>query len=480
MHADSRFKTLKDMVEASKADPGSVTLAGAGAGSSPHLGALAFQKAAGIKVTWVPMQGSANMRTAVLGQHVDGGVTTVSVSVPMQTEGQARVLGLMAEERWDEAPDVQTFAEQGYPAEWSASRGVAGPAGLPEDVKAKLVEAVKKTYEDPEFQALAKRDKQIIRYLGPDDFEKYARNQYNMLDEMRRVALLIFMDTLLGVDFRDDLPRLWRPILRLLKYISPGTWLIWRHAPRPGYRDAIRAVDDYLYGVIAHRRENPSGGQDLLSLLIASGWMDDDLIRDQLLTMLIAGHDTGTALLAWSLYLLGKHPQAMARARREVDQVLGASPPDFAALQQLDYLNRVVKESLRLYPPIHVGTRRAREELSLDGYRLPDRNRILYSIYLTHRDPQHWACPDDFDPDRFVVTRGARTHDPYAYVPFGGGPRNCIGAVFGQVEAQTVLARLLQTTNLVLVSDRVRPYMGATLEPHPGVFMTASPRSNRS
>lgn len=184
VHADSRFKTLKDMVEASKADPGSVTLAGAGAGSSPHLGALAFQKAAGIKVTWVPMQGSANMRTAVLGQHVDGGVTTVSVSVPMQTEGQARVLGLMAEERWDEAPDVQTFAEQGYPAEWSASRGVAGPAGLPEDVKAKLVEAVKKTYEDPEFQALAKRDKQIIRYLGPADFEKYARNQYNMLDEM--------------------------------------------------------------------------------------------------------------------------------------------------------------------------------------------------------------------------------------------------------------------------------------------------------
>lgn len=184
VNAESRFKSLKDLVEASKADPGSVTLAGAGAGSSPHLGALAFQEAADIELTWVPMQGSANMRTAVLGKHVDGGVTTVSVSVPMQTEGQARVLGLMAEDRWDEAPDVPTFTEQGYAVEWSASRGVAGPAGLPDDVKAKLVEAVKKTFEDPEFKRLAKRDKQIIRYLGPAEFERYAQKQYDMLDSM--------------------------------------------------------------------------------------------------------------------------------------------------------------------------------------------------------------------------------------------------------------------------------------------------------
>jgi cytochrome P450 len=297
-----------------------------------------------------------------------------------------------------------------------------------------------------------------------------------MLDEMRRVALLIFMDTLLGVDFRQDLPRLWRPILRLLKYISPGPWLVWRHAPRPGYDRAIRAVDDYLYHIIADRRQQPGGGQDLLSLLVATDWMDDDLIRDQLLTMLIAGHDTGTALMAWTLYLLGRNPRAMARARSEVDTVLGNRAPDSDSLRQLDYLSRVVKESLRLYPPIHVGTRRAQEELALEGYRLPRDNRILYSIYLTHRDPKRWHNPDEFDPDRFVVERGERTHEPYAYVPFGGGPRNCIGAVFGQVEAQAVIARLLQTRNLLLVSDDVRPYMGATLEPHPGVMMTVSRR----
>lgn len=184
VHADSPFKSLKDVVEASKADPGSVTIAGAGAGSSPHLGAVLFQRVAGIQLTWVPMQGSANMRTAVLGQHVNGGVTSVSVSVPMQTEGQARVLGLMSADRWDEAPNTPTFAEQGFPVEWGASRGVAGPAGLPADVKAKLVDAVRKTFDDPEFKAFAKRDKQIIRYLGPDAFKVYAQNQYKMLDEM--------------------------------------------------------------------------------------------------------------------------------------------------------------------------------------------------------------------------------------------------------------------------------------------------------
>ncbi len=182
VHAESPFKSLKDMVDAAKADPGSITLAGAGSGSSPHLGALLFQKASDAPITWVPMQGSANMQTAVLGKHVTGGVTTVSVSVKMQSEGQARVLGLMAGERWEEAPDTPTFNEQGFPVEWSASRGLAGPAGLPDDVKAKLVDAVKKTFDDPEFKALAKRDKQIIRYLGPDAFRTYAENQYKMLE----------------------------------------------------------------------------------------------------------------------------------------------------------------------------------------------------------------------------------------------------------------------------------------------------------
>lgn len=303
-----------------------------------------------------------------------------------------------------------------------------------------------------------------------------APGPYNMLDEMRRIALLILMDTLFGVDFSPDLQRLWSPILRILQYISPGPWLIWRHFPRPGYAHAIQEIDNYLLDLVAQRRRRP-GGNDLLSQLVATEWMSDGLIRDQLLTMLIAGHDTGTALMAWTLYLLGQHPWAMAQAREEVDRVLGGRAPNGESIEQLDFLDRVIKESLRLYPPIHVGTRRAQEELAFDGFCLPRGNRILYSIYLSHRDAQQWDEPERFNPDRFIARRGQRTVTPYAYVPFGGGPRNCIGAVYGQVEAKVVLARLLQTMELTLADNHVRPYMGATLEPHPGVLMRVRRRS---
>ncbi|MEX2642764.1 MAG: tripartite tricarboxylate transporter substrate binding protein [Acetobacterales bacterium] len=184
VNANSRFKTLKDLIDASKADPGSVTIAGAGTGSAPHIGALAFEKAAGIKLTWVPMQGAANMRTGVLGGHVDGGLTSVSVSVPLHTEGQARTLGLMGAERWSEAPNIPTMAEQGAAVEWSASRGFGAPKGTPEDILVKLEDAVRKTYNDPEFQRLAKRDKMILRHLDRAGFKKFAESQYNLLDSM--------------------------------------------------------------------------------------------------------------------------------------------------------------------------------------------------------------------------------------------------------------------------------------------------------
>jgi len=303
-----------------------------------------------------------------------------------------------------------------------------------------------------------------------------APGPYDMLDEMRRAALLILMETLFGVDFTADLPRLWSSLLRVLQYISPGVWLLWRGAPRPGYGAAIRQVDDFLYRIIAERRRNPRSTDDLLDLLVRAPWMTDALIRDQLLTMLIAGHDTSTALLAWTLYLLGVHPEAMERARAEVDAVLGGADPTYEGVEALDYLDRVVKESLRLYPPIHVGTRRAISDLACEGYRLPAGERVLYSIYLTHRDPQQWEDAGVFRPDRFIPQRGRRTHRPYAYVPFGGGPRNCIGAIYGQVEAKVVLARLLQTVRLTLVEEPVHAHMGATLEPRPGVLMRVERR----
>ena len=295
------------------------------------------------------------------------------------------------------------------------------------------------------------------------------RSTVDMLVEMRRVALLILMGTLFGTEFAPEMDRLWKPILRSIKYISPGLWIIWPNIPRPGYRRPLRQLDEYLYSLIRERRERGAGRGDLLDVLIGGG-LSDDLIRDQMLTMLIAGHDTSTALLSWALYLLGSHSEILARARDEVDEVLGERAPAMEDVNRLHYLDQIIKEALRLYPPIHVGNRMTRKELQVEGYTVPANMRVMYSIYLTHRDKKHWPDPLRFDPDRFDRSR-RHGRPALSYVPFGGGPRNCIGATFAQVESKIVLARILQRFDLQLLDQTIRPYMGATLEPRPGVKM---------
>jgi cytochrome P450 len=296
----------------------------------------------------------------------------------------------------------------------------------------------------------------------------------DMLVEMRKVALLILTGTLFQEDFTPHLTSLWQSILRSIQYISPGPWLVWPEIPRPGYRRAIRKLDDYLYRLIAERRAHVGDSSDLLGALINSG-MKDDLIRDQLLTMLIAGHDTSTALLAWALYLLAMHGDLQAQARAEVEQVLGAGEPTTEGIGQLVYLDQVIKETLRLYPPIHLGSRIAATDLTFQDYSFPTGTRILYSIYLSHRHEGYWPNPARFDPDRFAPEE-VRRRPAYLYLPFGGGQRNCIGMAFAQVEAKVILARLLQKYELRYAGNHLRPRMGATLEPHPGVRITVRRR----
>lgn len=294
--------------------------------------------------------------------------------------------------------------------------------------------------------------------------------QRDMLVEMRRVALLILMGTMFKVDFLNDMARLWRPILRSIDFISPGGWIVWPGMPRFGYKRPLQELDDYLYHIIRARRQDVGEADDLLGALVSTPGMDDDLIRDQLLTMLIAGHDTSTALLAWALYLLGRHPQIMTRAQVEVDAVFGKNPPQEANLSELRLLDWVIKEALRLYPPIHVGNRLAATDLQVQGYDIAAGQRIMYSIYLSHRHPEHWHQAPCFQPQRFD-RRETRKRPPLTYVPFGGGPRNCIGAGFALIEARVVLARILQRFELKLAPAKVHPHMGATLEPRPGVMM---------
>jgi cytochrome P450 len=298
------------------------------------------------------------------------------------------------------------------------------------------------------------------------------RQPLDMLVEMRRIALLILVDALFDADLTPDVDRLWQPILRAIRFISPGIWLLWRGAPQIGLRPALRELDAYLYSLIAAQREGLRSAKGLIPSLLRAG-LSDDLVRDQLLTLLIAGHDTSTAHLAWTLYLLAAHPASQQLAQAEVDAVCGGCPPSSAALGQLTYLEQVIDESLRLYPPIHVSNRSVAEDLEFGGCRVPAGERLMFSIYLTHRDGRCWPDPDRYDPARFAPSV---RREPYAFVPFGGGPRNCIGAAFAQAEAKAVLARLLQRYRFTLLEPKVRLHMGATLEPGPGVLVRVEAR----
>lgn len=322
----------------------------------------------------------------------------------------------------------------------------------------------------------------------------------DMLVEGRKIALLIIIQALFSRDAWDDLPRIWTPILKAIDYISPGAWILWRGIPRPGYKKHLKALDDYLYEIIAERRKSildarystlESSNNDLLQHLIDAG-LPDDIIRDQMLTMLIAGHDTSTALLAWVFALLSQHPETQAELQRQ----LAETPPE----KTPSLLDQVIKETLRLYPPIHIGNRIAAEDVTFgEGQTIPAGARMFYSIYLTHRDPAIWENPDKFCPERFA--HGRQT-PPMAYIPFGGGPRACIGAAFGQMEARIILRYLLETFGFFPVSSesplrkstspaseaaspfhrlsRPLPHMGATLEPRPGVFMRITRRNPES
>ncbi len=292
----------------------------------------------------------------------------------------------------------------------------------------------------------------------------------DMLVESRKIALLVIMQALFSKDVWDDLPRLWTPILKVIQFISPGAWILWRRMPRVGFKRHLKALDDYLYQIISDRRRwsidhgrcsTIRGPNDLLQHLIDAG-LSDDVIRDQMLTMLIAGHDTSTALLAWTFALLGQHPEVHARLVKEVN-LLDKSP----------LLDQIIKESLRLYPPIHIGNRRVVEEMKFSEGKIPAGERMFYSIYLTHRDPEIWEHADDFCPERFA--HGRKT-PPFSYVPFGGGPRACVGAAFGQAEARVILTRLLQTHTFEFTNHTIRAHMGATLEPRPGVRMKVTKR----
>jgi cytochrome P450 len=260
-----------------------------------------------------------------------------------------------------------------------------------------------------------------------------------------------------------------------------------RYLPTAGmisFRRAVRELDGAVYRIIAARRKDERDSGDLLSMLMQArdedgGRMNDKQLRDEVMTFLLAGHETTALTLSWTWHLLAQHAAVEDQLQAELERVLGGRAPEFSDLQALAFTERVIKESMRLYPPAWSLARTVVSGFELRGYQIPAGANVVMSQWIMHRDPRYFADPEKFHPDRWLPER-AQKLPRFAYFPFGGGPRQCIGNSFAMMEATILLATIAQRFRLRATSDEeIVPIPSFTLRPRNGIDMTAHPVPSR-
>jgi cytochrome P450 len=242
---------------------------------------------------------------------------------------------------------------------------------------------------------------------------------------------------------------------------------------RAEYATALRFLDGLVGMIVAGRRASGEQSDDLLGRLLEADF-DARELRDQVLTMLMAGHETTAKALSWSTYLLDRHPDLAERLDADLDRAIGAERlPTVADLDRVPLLQRVVREALRLYPPVWLISRKATIDDVVDGYAIPAGALVCISPYLLHRHPEHWRDPDTFDPDRWLDGEPGA----FAYLPFSDGPRQCIGERLALLEAALVLATIRLRAHVTLVPGHpVEPEALVTLRPRHGLLATIAAR----
>jgi cytochrome P450 len=306
-------------------------------------------------------------------------------------------------------------------------------------------------------------------------------------EEMMRLTRTVVLRTLLGADlgaYADTVDDAWKI---LNEYIGESFWSLgltdWLPTTRRRRVHAARAVlQGAVDHVISQRRRRPADSDDLLSMLMARDEetgeaMTDEQLRVEVTTFLLAGQETTSLALTWTWYLLSQHRDAQHRLERELDRVLNGRPPEYADLVNLPYTRMVVDEALRLYPPAWGFSRQALADDQLGGFTLP-RGWLAFVIpYVLHRLPAFWQNPDAFEPERFLPERSA-ARPKYVYIPFGAGPRQCIGSQFALIEAHLTVATLAQRYRLRLVPrHRIEPWPLITLRPRFGMPMIIERRA---
>lgn len=319
----------------------------------------------------------------------------------------------------------------------------------------------------------------------------------DMAEIMMRLTLGIVNQTLFSTDveqqYGGEIEQLSDAISFLIedvnfRYVRPF-YPFWAPTSRNRkYKQAVKRIDQIIYRIIAARRrmldnDPRAAPQDLLTTLLTARdadtgeGMNDKQLRDEVITLFLAGHETTANALTWTWYSLATHPSAEKALHDELDRVLAGRLPTFADYPNLLYTRRVVDESLRLYPPAWITNRVAEEPDLILGRRIPRDTFIIVSPYVLHRHPAYWSDPEAFRPERFSP-EASRQRPKFAYLPFGGGPRLCIGRDFALVEAVLILAVMAQQLSFRLPQDHDLVFApAATLRPQGGLPMYVKERA---
>ena len=306
--------------------------------------------------------------------------------------------------------------------------------------------------------------------------------------EMNRLTLSVVGKTLFDADVESQAVE----VGEALTGVMDTFWMMMlpfadaiERLPVPKLRRARMArvrLDQIIYRMIADRRASGRDHGDLLSMLLEAqdeddgGVMTDEQVRDEAMTIFLAGHETTANALTWLWYLVGSAPDVEAKLHAEIDRVLQGRLPTFADVRALPYLERVITETMRLYPPAWIIGRRALVDYSIGAYSMPARSIIILSPYVLQRDRRYYPDPERFDPDRWTPESRARL-PKFAYFPFGGGPRQCIGESFAWMELILVAATIAQRWKLGLVPGHpVVPQPLVTLRTRHGMRMTVAAR----
>lgn len=306
--------------------------------------------------------------------------------------------------------------------------------------------------------------------------------------EMMQLTLRIVVRALFGADVPNvkEIGDAVSVAIRWADEFASSPLRIPPHIPIRRNREFVKAkatLDELVQNIIDSRRGKTGERHDLLSMYMEAEdadtgeRMSDAQLRDEVMTLVLAGHETTANALAWTFYLLGQHPPALRKLRAEIDDVLEGAMPAPEKLRAMPTLTQTIDEVLRLYPPAWVVERQANEADVIAGYRVEKDTVVGVSAYLIHRDPEYWENPEGFDPERFSPERSA-SRPKLAYIPFGAGPRFCIGNNFALMEAQLIVARILQRVDLELVSGQhidVDPVV--TLRPSAPIRMNVRPRA---